>query len=122
MSHVAELRNRLLWSFAVLILTTSLCFAFARHIFEFLEARAGNIDLIYIEMTEMLGAYFRLSFICGFALALPFFVYQFIMFIRPGLKENERRYFYLLLPGVFFSFAAGAAFGYFILIPPGCQP
>lgn len=54
----------------------------------------------------------------GFALALPFLVYQFIMFVRPGLKANERGYLYLLLPGILFSFAAGAAFGYFILIPP----
>ncbi len=117
-SHVVELRKRLMWCALVLVGTTVFSFIFARDIFRILEMRAGEIDLIYIEMTEMLGAYFRVSFVSGLVLALPFIVYQMVMFIRPGLTLNERRYLYMLLPGILVSFALGAAFGYFIMIPP----
>ncbi len=117
-SHVVELRKRLMWCALVLVGTTVFSLIFARDIFRILELRAGKIDLIYIEMTEMVGAYFRVSFVSGLVLALPFIVYQLVMFIRPGLTLSERKYLYMLLPGILISFLAGAAFGYFIMIPP----
>ena len=117
-SHVVELRKRLMWSALVLAATTVFSLIFARDIFKLLESRAGNITLIYTEMTEMVGAYFRVSFVSGLVLALPFIVYQVVMFVRPGLTLSERKYLYFLLPGILISFVAGAAFGYFVMIPP----
>ena len=40
------------------------------------------------------------------------------MFVAPGLTPRERRYLYALMPASLLAFLAGAAFGYFILIPP----
>ena len=54
----------------------------------------------------------------GFATAFPVVLYQVIMFVRPGLKGNERRTLYLLLPGGTLLFIAGAAFAYYLVIPP----
>ena len=38
-------------------------------------------------------------------------------FFTPGLKANERKYVYLLIPAALISFAVGAAFAYVLLIP-----
>ena len=40
------------------------------------------------------------------------------MFVAPGLTPKERRYLLGFLPGALLAFAAGVAFGYFILTPP----
>jgi sec-independent protein translocase protein TatC len=120
-AHLEELRKRLLKSFIAVVLTTTLSFIFADRIFRLLESRAGNIDLIYIEMTEMVETYFLVAIVSGVILALPYLVYQVVMFIRPGLTDKERRYLYILLPGVFLCFAAGVAFGFFVLVPPAIE-
>ena len=117
-SHLAEARKRLFSCLIAVLVTTAISAVFAKHIFRILESRAENINLIYIEMTEMLGTYFRVAFISGIVLAFPFLVYQLVMFIRPGLTTTERRYLYVLLPSVMLAFAAGVAFGYFVLFPP----
>ena len=54
----------------------------------------------------------------GFAAAFPIVLYQVIAFVRPGLKGSERRLLYLLLPGGTLLFVAGAAFAYYLIIPP----
>ncbi|MEE8598238.1 MAG: twin-arginine translocase subunit TatC [Dehalococcoidales bacterium] len=117
-SHLAEVRKRLLSCMLAVLVTTAISAVFAKYIFRILESRAENINLIYIEMTEMLGTYFRVAFMSGIVLASPFLIYQFVMFIRPGLNTTERRYLYFLLPSAMLAFAAGVAFGYFVLFPP----
>ena len=120
-SHLQELRSRLLKCVIVLGVTTVASFFFAKYIFYILEAVAEGIDLIYIEMTEMISTYFHVSFACGLALALPFLIYQLVMFLRPALSATERKYLTFLLPGVVLSFAAGVVFGYFVLVPPAAK-
>ena len=83
-----------------------------------MRAPAADINLVYIEMTEMIGTYFRVAFVSGLTLSLPFLLYQLVMFIRPGLTSSERRYVYIFLPVVTLCFVGGAAFGYFVLLPP----
>jgi sec-independent protein translocase protein TatC len=66
----------------------------------------------------MLGTYFKVTLIIDVILALPFIVYQTVLFIRPGLTRSERRYVYIMLPAIAFCFLIGAIFAYFILLPP----
>ena len=54
----------------------------------------------------------------GVVVALPILLAQVVLFVAPGLTPREKRYLYGFLPGVLLSFAAGAAFGYYVLIPP----
>jgi sec-independent protein translocase protein TatC len=51
------------------------------------------------------------------ALALPFIVYQIWAFIAPGLYPHERRLAIPFILGAGFSFALGAVFAYFVLLP-----
>ena len=116
--HLQELRQRLVKSVIVVIITTSISFFFAKQIFDILIRPAGDINLIFVEMTEMFGTYMKVALASGIALAMPFLIYQLVMFVSPALTRQEKRYVYLMLPFVAFMFLGGIAFGYFILVPP----
>lgn len=117
-THLEELRKRLLISLIVVLVTTTVSFIFARQVFEILKSPAPGVDLIFIEVTEMVGIYIKVALYCGVILALPVLFYQLIMFVAPALTHREQRYLYLLSPMVLLFFVVGAAFAYFALLPP----
>ncbi len=121
LSHLTELRKRLIKSAIAVVVATAISFIFANQIFEILIWPAGDIDLIYIEMTEMIGTYMRVSLVAGIIVAMPYLVYQFFMFVSPALSRKEKRYVYLILPWVTLMFAGGVVFSYFILVPPAIK-
>jgi sec-independent protein translocase protein TatC len=121
LSHLKELRQRLIRSVIAVLVATIITFFFAPQIFEILKAPAGNINLIFIEMTEMIGIYMKVSLAGGIMLTMPYLIYHVIMFVSPALTRREKRYVYLILPWIALMFAGGVAFAYFILIPPATK-
>ncbi len=121
LGHFKELRNRLIKCVIAVVITTIISFVFAKHIFNILILPAEGIDLIYIEMTEMIGTYMKVSLTGGIILAMPYLIYQLIMFVSPALTQKEKRYIYLILPWIALMFVAGVIFGYFILVPPATK-
>ena len=128
MSHFAELKKRLYIATAAILITTILAFAFYRPIQDFVQRPAIDAlervrpddpaRLVQLDITEGWTVTAKVSVMVGFAAAFPVVLYQVIMFVRPGLKRNERRTLYLLLPGGTLLFIAGAAFAYYLVIPP----
>jgi len=118
LEHLSELRSRLIKCVIAVLITTIIAFVFSRQIFHILILPTENINLIYTEMTEMIGTYMKVSLISGIILAMPYLVYQLIMFVSPALTRKEKKSIYLILPWIALMFAGGVAFGYFILIPP----
>jgi len=124
--HLSELRKRLLKSILVLVITIAISFFLAeKYIFPVLTSPpnvlglpSAEINLIFIEMTEMIGTYMKVSLASGIVLAMPYLVYHLLMFVSPALTRREKRYIYLILPWIMLMFAAGVTFGYFILISP----
>ena len=53
----------------------------------------------------------------GFIVALPVFVYQTYLFMRPGLYPNERRYYLASVPTSLILAGVGVAFAYFLVLP-----
>jgi sec-independent protein translocase protein TatC len=121
LGHFHELRNRLIKCVIAVIITTTISFIFARQIFNIMILPAGGINLIYIEMTEMVGTYMKVCLTSGVILAMPYLIFQFIMFVSPALTRKEKKYVYLVLPWVGLMFVAGVIFGYFVLIPPAVK-
>ena len=121
LGHLSELRRRLIKCVIAVLITTILSFVFAKQIFHILILPAEGINLIYIEMTEMIGTYMRVSLTSGIILTMPYLIYQLIMFVSPALTPKERKHVYLVLPWIALMFAAGVVFGYFILIPPATK-
>ena len=124
MDHLGEVKSRLIRWVIVLIAMTALAFVFHERILEFLLAPAAALNPetdgkpIFTELTEFWGATAKVSVLTGFALSLPFLMWQLVMFVRPGLTPVERRYLYLLMLGGLGAFAAGVAFAYYVLLPP----
>jgi sec-independent protein translocase protein TatC len=53
----------------------------------------------------------------GFIIALPVFVYQTYLFMRPGLYPNERRYYLASVPTSLVLAGIGVAFAYLLVLP-----
>ena len=117
--HLAELRTRLLRSVIAVAITTILSFIFYHRIFDILLLPAPpGIELQAIELTENLSTVMRVCLVSGIILAIPYLTYEVIMFVSPALTRREKRYVYLIIPWITLMFAAGVAFGYFLMIPP----
>jgi len=115
--HLDELRKRLFRSAIAVGIAAVLAFIFYDRIFSVLLYPAGDMSLVFIEMTEMIGTVLLVSLVSGIVLAIPYLTYEFIMFVSPALTPKEKRYLYLVLPWMVIMFAAGVVFSYFMLIP-----
>ena len=121
LSHLLELRKRLIRSVIAVAVASILAFVFYDWIFYILKLPAENINLIYIEMTEMIGTIMKVCLFAGIIMAMPYLVLQGIMFVSPALTPKEKKYVYLILPWIALMFMGGVVFGYFILIPPATR-
>ena len=121
--HLLELRRRLIWCLASVLVTTIIAFIFHNPILHFLmiPAQGAQSPLglpIYTDLTEFVGAAIRVSLTSGIVLAWPLIMYQLAVFILPGLKPQEKKYVYFFLPISTIVFFIGAYFGYKVLFPP----
>jgi len=118
LGHLQEIRRRLFYSVIALIITIAISFYFSRDIFDFLvERRPLEVPIIVITPTEMIGIWFNVCLYAALVLAMPFFIFQLVLFIRPALTRKERVYLYALIPAVFLFFLGGAAFAWFVFLP-----
>ena len=122
LGHLAELRKRLIRSLIAVAITSIVSFIYYKDIFNILTYKCSfypalDINLQFIEMTEMIGTIMRVSLVSGIILAMPYLTYELIMFVSPALNRKEKKYVYLILPWIALMFAAGVTFSYFILIP-----
>jgi len=116
--HLLELRSRLIKSVIALCVCIGISIPLAHYVFDILKSRAPGIDLVFIDVTEMLGTYMKVVFYCGIALSLPYLIYQLVRFLSPAMTDKEKRYLYFSMPLVVLLFVAGVSFAYFILLPP----
>lgn len=123
-AHLEELRKRLIVCFIAVGIGFVAAYGFKEKLFQVLTAplikvmKSGD-TLIFTNLPEAFFTYLKVSFLAGLMLAAPVILYQFWMFVAPGLYQRERR---VLLPIVFLStlfFLGGALFGYFFVFPWG---
>jgi sec-independent protein translocase protein TatC len=119
--HLEELRRRLIVCLIALAAGTIVALIFAEQIFSILIRPAGDISLVFIEVTEMLGAYMQVSLTGGIALAMPVLVYELMSFTLPALKPGEKKVVWLAVPFIFIMFTGGVLFAYYVLVPPAMQ-
>jgi len=123
-SHLEELRNRLIKCFIAVGVGFVASYGFKEILFNILVRPLVKVmehgdHLIFTGLPEAFFTYLKVSLLAGLMLASPVLLYQFWMFVAPGLYQKERR---LLAPVVILSsffFIAGALFGYFIVFPWG---
>ena len=115
--HLEELRDRLIKSVIALTVTTLFSFVFAKQFLQLLVAPMGATPPVSSSPTTNIVVFTKVALISGVALAMPVLVYQLIGFIAPGLKRQEKRYLYFVVPGATISFVIGVAFAYFVMVP-----
>ena len=120
LEHLIELRRRLLWCLATLVVTFFICFAFAKDIFAVLVQpllKAWQGKLIYTDIFEAFFTQVKVSLFAAIMLSFPVLATQVWRFVAPGLYAKEKNAFlpFLLLTPLFF--AAGACFAYFVAMP-----
>lgn len=117
--HLNELRKHLLRAVLFLALTTTLSFVFSDQILAFLARplEGGIESLIAIDVTEPIGTLMRISLLSGFALALPYIVFELFRFIAPGISIRSRKWGLFGIPIVVLFFLGGMAFAYFVMLP-----
>ena len=121
-SHLIELRNRLLKVVLGLVLVFICLFPFANKIYALLAAPmlaklpAGG-QMIATAVTTPFFIPMKLAMMAAFVIALPHTLYQVWAFVAPGLYAHEKK---LMLPVIAASsilFLAGMAFAYFAVFP-----
>ncbi len=116
LSHLIELRDRLLKAVIVVSLVFVVLFPFASDIYDWLAAPLGR-DLIIIGPVAPFLIPMKLTLLVAFLVALPYLLYQLWSFVAPGLYKHEKRLVYPLLASSVFLFYLGIVFVYFVLLP-----
>jgi sec-independent protein translocase protein TatC len=118
--HLEELRSRLIKSLLALAVTSALCGYFYKEIVEnvlLAPAVRAKLTLINTEPMGQLTITLQVVIISGLIMAIPFIIWQFWGFVKPGLYQNERRYVSAIAIATIFCFLGGVAFAYFVMIP-----
>jgi len=122
--HLEELRSRLIKSFIAAGAGFLVCYGFKEKLFEILvhpliRVMPDGGKLIFTGIPEAFFTYLMVSFLAGIILASPVLIYQFWMFVAPGLYRKERHVLGPIIAISTFFFIGGALFGYFVVFPSG---
>jgi len=116
--HVEELRRRLFVMVCVLGATTIASLVFSERLINFLALPIGSLqNLQSIEVTENISVVMRVALLSGVILSMPVILYEFMAFVLPGLKSNEKRWLYVVIVFGTLLFLTGVAFAYFVMLP-----
>ena len=120
LDHLIELRRRLLWSVATLVIAFFVCLYFAKPIFAVLVQpllAAGQGKLIYTDIFEAFFVEVKVAFFAALMIGFPVIASQIWRFVAPCLYAKEKRAFLPFLLITPFFFIGGASFAYFVAMP-----
>jgi len=115
-AHLAELRNRILWSGLAIVVGTAIGFAFGDQIILLLRAPLpANVTLAQIDLTDGFAIKLQVALVAGVILAMPVLLWHLWRFIAPGLTATERRAVLPWIPIALAFFAVGVTVAYVVL-------
>ena len=120
LEHLIELRRRLLWCLATVVVAFFICLNFASDIFAILVQpllKAGQGKLIYTDVFEAFFVQVKVAVFAALMLSFPVIAIQLWRFIAPGMYAKEKKAFLPFLLATPFFFGGGAAFAYFVAMP-----
>jgi sec-independent protein translocase protein TatC len=120
MEHLEELRKRIVHSAIYLVLGSAIVWFFLRDwLIDRIQAPLMHIGktLTFTHPMDPLNMSLEVSLIGGAILASPFILFEVWLFIAPGLYSREKRFVIPFMAATISLFLAGAAFGYFWVLP-----
>jgi sec-independent protein translocase protein TatC len=121
-SHLLELRDRLLRATIAVIVLAVPCTIFREEIFEFvarplMERLPEGASMIATNVIAPFMTPFKLAIMAAIFIAMPYILYQVWAFVAPGLYRREKRFALPLLLTSIVLFYVGVAFAYFVVFP-----
>ena len=119
-SHFSELRSRAIYCLIFFIVAFVCIYPFNNFLFDCLVnlvSKNSNINLIAIEVASPFVVPFRLTAFIALLVSLPFFLYQILVFMAPGLYKNEKWIIFSRTILGALLFFLGLAFCIFIVLP-----
>jgi sec-independent protein translocase protein TatC len=121
-SHLLELRSRLLRALAAVIVVSVPCMYYGNELFTWISKPLRKVlpkgsSIISTSVMAPLVTPFKLAFYVALIVAMPYVLYQAWAFVAPGLYRHERRFAVPLLVSSVLFFYAGIAFAYFAVFP-----
>lgn len=121
-SHLLELRDRLLRAVLVWIVVFVCLFPFANQLYSVLaqpllaKLPQGG-QMIATEVVTPFFVPVKVAMMTAFLGALPYILYQVWAFVAPGLYAHEKKIIMPLVVASVFLFACGMSFAYFLVFP-----
>ncbi|PJG60284.1 twin-arginine translocase subunit TatC [Aeromonas cavernicola] len=121
-SHLMELRTRLLRAVAAILLVFVALIYFSNNIYDFiaqplLSQLPEGTSMIATDVATPFITPIKLTLVVSFFAAIPYLLYQAWAFIAPGLYQHERRLIMPLVASSAVLFYAGMAFAYYVVFP-----
>jgi len=121
-SHLIEMRDRLLRAVAAVVIIFVCLFPWAKDIYgllaqPLLAALPKGGQMIATEITTPFFVPMKVTLMAAFLLALPWVFYQAWAFVAPGLYQHEKRLGVPLVIASVILFVTGMAFAYFLVFP-----
>lgn len=121
-SHLVELRDRLLRGILAILLIAVCLLPFANDLYlilsePLLKHLPESSSMIATEVASPFLAPFKLALTTAMLLAMPVLLYQLWAFIAPGLYQHERRIVFPLMFASTVLFVLGILFAYFVVFP-----
>jgi sec-independent protein translocase protein TatC len=121
-SHLIELRDRLLRAIVSVLVLTLCLVPWAKEIYSLLaqpllSALPSGATMIATDVTGTFLVPLKVTLMAGFLIALPYVLYQAWAFVAPGLYQHEKRLAVPVIVSSMFFFAVGMAFAYFVVFP-----
>lgn len=121
-SHLMELRDRLLRAVIAVFILFIPCAMFSDELFTFvalplIEKMPQGTSMIATSVVAPFMAPLKLALLAALFLAMPYVLYQAWAFVAPGLYRHEKRFAIPLVLSSIVLFYAGVAFAYFVVFP-----
>jgi sec-independent protein translocase protein TatC len=121
-SHLLELRNRLLYSVIAIAVVFGALLPFTRDVYTLVAKPLMNVlpagsAMIATEVASPFLTPIKLTLAVAIVITIPFLLYQLWAFVAPGLYRHERRLVLPLLLSSTVLFYGGMAFAYFVVFP-----
>ncbi|WP_227013558.1 twin-arginine translocase subunit TatC [Paenibacillus psychroresistens] len=117
--HLGELRKRIIWIIAVLVLGMIGGFFVAKPILIYLQEASPLVNATWHAFSpwDGLRVYMQLSFIIALVVTGPVTLYHLWSFVKPGLSKEEQKATIGYIPFSVLLFLVGLAFAYFVVFP-----
>ena len=121
-THLIELRNRLMWMLGLTLIVFASLVGFSQEIYTtfagpLIATLPQGSSMVAIDVTAPFLIPVKVTFFLALFICIPYLLYHIWAFIAPGLYKHERRLALPLLSSSILLFYAGTAFAYFVVLP-----